>query len=117
MKVAYVPGAGDSYAGRGRRDGRSQVLTLSREMRNYILQQHIDDNDTFGVSVKCEGDLYDATYKYQVELVFPKVGILKAPVSVNGKLLAETGDLQVLEHDTYGSVVASVQNLVATYAA
>ena len=117
LQVQYVPGAGDSYAGRARRDGRAQTITLDREFRDYILQQHIDDNDTLGVYVKAEGEVFDSPHKYQVELVFPKVGILKAPVSVNGRILAEVGDLQVLEHATYGSVIAIVQNLVATYAA
>ncbi len=117
MAAKFVPGAGDAYAARIVRGNRVQTLSLDREFRDYIMQQHIDLNDTFGVYIKCEGDLYDATYKYQVELIFPKVGVLKAPISIKDKLLAEAGDLQVLEHDTYGSVIAYVQNLVATYAA
>ncbi len=117
LAARFVPGAGDSYAARIVRGGRTQALALDREFRDYIMQQHIDANDTFGVYIKCEGDLYDATYKYQVELIFPKVAVLKAPVSVRDKIMAEAGDLQVLEHDTYGSVIAYVQNLVTTYAA
>ena len=115
--VQFVPGAGDSYAGRYLREGRTQTLKLDREFRNYILQQHIDDNDTFGVYILCEGAIFDSPHKYQVEIIFPKVAVLNAPISIDGKRVAEAGDLIVLEDDTYGSVIANVKNLQGTYAA
>ena len=99
------------------REGRTQTLKLDREFRDYILQQHIDDNDTFGVYILCEGAIYDTPHKYQVEIIFPSVAVLTAPLSVDGKRLGEAGDLKVLEDDTYGSVIAKVKNLQATYAA
>lgn len=117
MQVKFVPGSSGAYAGRGLRGGRTQTLSLDREFREYIMQRHITANDTFGVHILCQGDLYDSTYCYQVEMIFPQVGVLKAPISVKDKLMAEVGDLQVLEHDTYGSVICRVDNLVATYAA
>lgn len=117
MQVTFVPGASGAYAGRALRGGRTQTLSLDREFREYIMQRRITANDTFGVHIVCQGDLYDSTHHYQVELIFPKVGVLKAPVSVREKRLAEVGDLQVLEHDTHGSVICRVDNLVATYAA
>jgi len=115
--VQFVPGVGDSYAGRYLREGRTQTLKLDREFRDYILQQHIDDNDTFGVYILCEGAIFDDPHKYQVELIFPSVAVLTAPLSVDGKRMGEAGDLKVLEDDTYGSVIAKVKNLQATYAA
>lgn len=117
LEVQYVPGAGGAYASRAIRGGRVQKLKLDREFREFIMQQHMTDNDTIGVYILAEGALYDAVYKYQVEIIFPKVAVLAAPISVDGKRLAEAGDLQVLEHDTYGSVIVNVQNLQATYAA
>jgi hypothetical protein len=117
LDVRFVPGAGGAYASRAIRAGRMQKIKLDREFREYILQQHIDDNDTLGLYVLAEGALYDDTYKYQVEIIFPKVAVLSSPISVDGKRLAEAGDLQVLEDDTYGSVIVIVQNLQATYAA
>ena len=119
LQVQFVPGAGGAYAFRAIRDGRAQKLKLDREFREFILQQHIADNDTIGAYILVEGAAYDASplQKYQVELIFPKVGVLSAPVSVDGKRLAEAGDLQVLEDDTYGSVVVKVKNKQATYAA
>lgn len=117
LEVQFVPGATGDYATRAIRQGRQQKIKLDKDFKDYILQQHIDDNDTMGLYVKAEGALYDATYKYQVELIFPKVAVLASPISVDGKRLSESGDLQVLEDATYGSVIVIVQNLVATYAA
>lgn len=117
FEITFTPGAGDAYAARCFRPARSQTLKLNREFREYILQQHIDDNDTFGVYILAEGAVYDSPHKYQVELIFPKCAVLSAPLSVDGKVNAEAGDLVVLEDDTYGSVIAKVKNLQATYAA
>jgi hypothetical protein len=117
LEVTFGFGADGAYANRCFRSARSQTLKLDREFRDYILQQHIDDNDTFGVTILAEGALYDATYKYQMYVIFPKVGVVTSPISVNGKIVAEAGDLQILEDDTYGSVMVIIQNLVDTYAA
>lgn len=117
MQIQFVPGAGDVYASAAFRDGRNQTLKLNREFRDYIMQMQIEENEYFGVYILCEGALFDDTYKYQVELIFPRCAVLSAPISVDGKRLAEAGDLVVLEDSTYGSVIMNVQNLVAAYAA
>jgi hypothetical protein len=117
LEIQFVPGAGGSYASRAIRNGRQQKIKLDREFREFILQQHMEDNDTLGLYILAEGAVYDSPHKYQVEIIFPKVGVLSSPISVDGKRLAEAGDLQVLEDDTYGSVIVKVKNLQATYAA
>lgn len=114
---SFIPGAAGDYAGKYIRDGRTQKITLDREFYDTIMQQHIDDNDTFGLYLKAEGELYDSTYKYQVEIIYPKCGVMQAPVSVDGKKLAEKVEIQPFEDATYGSIIVKVQNLVATYAA
>jgi hypothetical protein len=116
-EIKPVPGAGGDYAGKYQRGGRTQMLKVNREFREFILQQHLTDNDTFGVYILCEGEVYDSPHKYQVEVIFPKVAVWNMPFSVDGKRLAEAGDLKVLEDATYGSVIVKVKNLVATYAA
>lgn len=116
-EIEFVPGAGGTYASRYYRPARTQTIKLDREFRNYILQQHIDDNDDFGLYILCEGAVYNSPHKYQVSIVFPKVGVLSAPLSVSGKRVAEAGDLLVLQDDTYGSVIAFVKNLQSSYAA
>lgn len=115
--VEFVPGAGDSYASRYFRSGRTQTVRFNREMRDYILQQHIDDNDTFGLEILAEGAVFDSPHKYTVHIVFPLLSVVKAPISVDGKRIAEAGDLLPLEDSTYGSVIAIVKNMQETYAA
>jgi hypothetical protein len=117
LEVEFGFGAGGAFASRAWRPNRTQKISLDREMRDHILQRHIVDNDTFGLYLLAEGAVYDDPHKYQVELIFPKLGVLTAPIKVNGKKFGETGDLQVLEHDTYGSVVVKVKNLQSSYAA
>ena len=117
LEITFSPGAGDSYAARCFRPARNQTIRLNREMREYILQQHIDDNDDFGLYILAEGAVYNSAHKYQVAIVFPKVAVLTSPISVDGKVNAEAGDLLVLQDDTYGSVIAYVKNLQASYAA
>lgn len=117
LEVQFVPGAGGQYASRAMRGGRSQRIKLDREFREFIMQQHMEANDTLGLYVLAEGAVYDSPHKYQVELIFPRVAVMSAPISVDGKRLGEAGDLQVLEDDTYGSVIVKVKNLQAAYAA
>jgi len=116
LEIEFVPGAGGSYATSCFRPARSQTLKLDRKFKDFILQQHILDNDHFGFRVLCQGAEYEPGHKYQVELIFPKVAVLNSPLSVNGKVLAEAGDMAVLEDDTYGSVIVNVKNLQAGYA-
>jgi len=69
------------------------------------------------VEILAEGAVYDSPHKYQSRIVFPKVGVITAPLNVGGKRVAEVGDLRVLEDDTYGSVITKTKNLQSTYAA
>jgi hypothetical protein len=118
LKPEFTPGSGSGvYANRALRDARVQKLTLDRVFRDYLLGQRLDDNEEIVVYALAEGALYDSTYKYTVELIFPKVAVLQTPYSLDGKRIAEKGDLLVMEDDDYGSVIANVKNKVATYAA
>jgi len=117
LQLEMCLGGSGTYADRAFRDGRVQTLKFNREFRDYIIQQHIDSNDTFAVKILAEGATFDAPHKYTVQLLFPKVAVINAPLSANGKRLAEAGDFIVLEDSTEGSVIATVKNLVATYAA
>jgi hypothetical protein len=80
------------------------------------MQQQIANNDTFGVHLLALGAEYESGHNYQVELIWPKCAILNAPLSVDGKKLAEAGELVVLQDGTYGSVIAKVKNLQTAYA-
>lgn len=117
MVIEYRVGGIGTYANYAMRKGRVQTLTLNREMREHILQQKIKDNEYFGAYMKATGAEFETGKNYYVEFVFPRCNVLKAPVSVNDKILAEAGDLTVLQDDTYGSLRVKVGNKVATYAA
>lgn len=117
LAVEFVAGAGDVYASRAFRPNRTQTLRLNREMRDYIVQNYMDQNEYIGGYILASGAAIDESHDYQVELIFPRLGILTAPISVDGKRIAEAGDLTVLEDDTYGSVIAKVKNVQETYAA
>lgn len=117
LNVAFTLCAGGAYAGKAFREGRNQTVKLSREMRNMMLQHYMRANEYFGLHLLCEGDEFDTGHNYTVELIFPRMGILSAPMSTDGKKIAEAGDLQVLQDGTYGSVIARVKNMASAYAA
>ncbi len=117
MLVEYRVGGTGSYSNYALRQGRQQTLKLDRQMRDYILQQKIKDNEYFGVSMKATGAEFESGKNYYVDAVFPRCNVLKAPLKVNGKIMGEEGDLIVMEDDTYGSAIVVVANKVATYAA
>jgi hypothetical protein len=90
---------------------------MDRDFRDFLLAQHLEDNDTLALYLKAVGPEFEAGVRYQVELVFPKVGVVQAPVKVAQRRLVEEVQLAVLEDETYGSVSAYVQNQVGGYAA
>ena len=117
LQIEFRPGATGAYATSAFREGRQQKLSLNREMREYILQNFMNTDELFGVYLKAHGAEFASGENYKVEIIFPKVGVLNAPISVDGKRLAEAGDLQVLQDDVYGSVIVKVINQVSAYAA
>jgi hypothetical protein len=117
LTVESTPGAGGNYANRAFRTGREQSLKFDRDFRDFILAQNLRDNDTLGVYLKATGPEFETGFKYQVELVFPRVAVLGTTVKVNQRRLGEEVEFSVLEDDTYGSVVAYVQNQVSRYVA
>lgn len=117
LEIEFLPGAGDAYASRAFRPARSQSISLNREFRDYVLQNYMEANESFGLYALAEGPAYDASHKYQVELVFPRVGVIKSPLAVDGQKNVEAGDLAVLEDAAYGSAIVKVKNLVSAYMA
>ncbi|MFA4902871.1 MAG: hypothetical protein WC600_09010 [Desulfobaccales bacterium] len=112
-----TPGAGGNYANRAFRTGREQSLKFDKDFRDFILAQNLKDNDTLGISLKATGPEFAPGVNYQVELVFPRVAVLGTTVKVYQRRLGEEVEFAVLEDDTYGSVVAYVQNQVSSYVA
>lgn len=112
-----TPGAGGDYASRAFRTGREQKLELDRDFRDFLLAQHLKESDYLALYLKAVGPEIEPGVTYQVELVFPKVAVMAAPVRMAQRRVVEEVEFAVLEDDTYGSVVAYVQNKVNSYAA
>ena len=117
QSIEYRIGGNSTYAGYQLRQGRIQTLTLNREARDVIFQQRIEDNEYFTVRMLATGSEFATGENYKVEMIFPRCNILDAPLSADGIVMAEAGDLRILEDDTYGSAIIKVTNQVATYAA
>jgi hypothetical protein len=117
MLIEFRIGGTGAYANFAIKQGRAQTLKLDRQLRDYLLQQKMADNEDMVVYMKATGAEFETGKNYSVEIVFPKCNVLKAPITVDGKILAEAGDLIVLEDTTLGSVRCEVANVVATYAA
>lgn len=116
MAIEFRVGGAGSYANYAIRKGRTQTLKLSRQFRDYIMQQKISDNEYLGVRMIATGAEFETGKNYYVDIVFPRCNVLKADVTVADTVLAEAGDLVVLQDDTYGSVRVEVANKVAGYA-
>lgn len=116
LDIQFRPGGTGAYANYTIRGGRVQTLKLSRQMREFILQRAIIDNEYFGVSLKATGAEFESGKNYYVELIFPRCCVLDAPIVVADKVLGEEGDLKIMEDDTYGSVLGWVGNKVSGYA-
>ncbi|MFZ5448604.1 MAG: hypothetical protein ACOZFS_08230 [Thermodesulfobacteriota bacterium] len=112
-----TPGAAGNYANRAFRTGREQSLKFDRDFRDFLMAQNLKDNDTLGIYLKATGPEFEPGFKYQVELVFPRVAVLGTTVKVHQRRLGEEVEFAVLEDDTYGSVAAYVQNRVSSYVA
>jgi hypothetical protein len=112
-----TPGAGGNYANRAYRIGREQSLKFDRDFRDFLLAQNLKNNDTLGVYLKATGPEFEPGVTFQVELIFPRVAVMGTTVKVYQRRLGEEVEFAVLEDDTYGSVVAYVQNRVSSYVA
>jgi hypothetical protein len=117
LSLERTPGGGTDYANRALRTGREQKLTLDRDFRDFLLSQHLKDGDCLGFYLRAQGPEWAPGRHYQVELIFPKVAVVAAPVKTAQRRLAEEVELAVLEDETFGSVIAYVQNRVSGYAA
>ncbi len=115
-KISFVPCGGGSYASMHERGGRAQTVKVNRRFRDFIFQQHIKDNDSFGLYIRAEGAEFAPGERYQVEIIYPRVGLLTSPISVSDKKLAEAGDFIVLESGEYPTTIVRVKNKWANYA-
>jgi hypothetical protein len=99
--------------------GRTQKLSFKRDLWDAINRLRLRAGDYFSVHIVCTGDVIpgETTERYRLEMFFPRCMFLTAQPGVDGNKLSEQLDIQVLEDETLGSVLAFVTNGVAAYAA
>lgn len=106
------------YAGIMKRSGVTQTITLSKELRDALMGELFDAEETIGVHVVAEGPVFDGdTENYRYERVWTKCALMDRQFGTENSRNQETISFEVLADATYGSTLGIIQNLVATYAA
>ena len=112
-------GSGELCASDAIRKGREITVKLSERLRTAVLQWQWDHPETEQLSlyVRIRGaEIVPASgYYFGADIVFPLCGIVKMPVAVNGKVLAQEGDLIVMDDGSYGGAFIRVWNQVSAY--
>jgi len=100
LELSRFPGA-SGPAARAVRGGREITISLTESLRDTTRQYQADNPDVENVAVALlvQGAEIDegAGYYFGAEIVFPRCGIIQTPVVVEGKRLAQAGDLVVLD--------------------
>lgn len=112
-----VTGFSGAYANFAEAGGIEQKLTLDKEMRDFVVQNLLGKVEYFGVRAYLLGAEFETGKTYLVDLVWPRCAFVNQQKSVDGVVVAEKGDIEVLEDDTYGTIWAMVANKVAAYGA
>lgn len=115
--IEFRVGGTGSYANYAILKDRTQTLKLDREMRDHLLQYFLQEDEYFAVQATATGVEFETGKNFYVDLIFPRVSILDAPISVADKVIAEAGDFHVHYDATAGfSCRAEIANQVAGYA-
>ncbi len=110
-------GGSDVYGGKCRRGERTQKLTISKEMYDYVMTREMQDNRTFSVQLDCQGDEISSGVYYGLKLTWPQLVVMDNPIGSLNNNNAETVDLKPMESATYNSVYAVTTDAVAAYMA
>jgi hypothetical protein len=112
------PGA-SGPAAHALRGAREISIALSEPMRDSIRAYQADhpDMETVALSLDVQGAEIDpeSGLRFGARLVFPRCGILRAPVKAQGGRLARDGELVALDDGVHGGVAVRCLNQVASY--
>jgi hypothetical protein len=120
INIQHVPDAsGALHAGESLRAGRIVSIRLSEKLKNTIRQYQLDHAESEHISLYlqlrgAEIDTGTGIY-FGADLIFPRCGIINAPLSVSGKHLSQEGDLIVLDDGTYNGVIIKCYNQQSSY--
>jgi len=119
LKPELTPGAGQSQvANQAMRGRREQTLELSRQMKDAVYQLMADgDFSTFGLIVEATGGKIGSTsHDYSMKVIFPMAALKGAEAKLDGERLGETLQVQILEGNSYPSVIVQLKNAWPAYA-
>lgn len=106
------------YAGVMKRTGRTQTVTLSKELRDDLMNAMYNAEENIGLHIIADGpSLGVAGGSYRYERIWPRLAITDRQLSSENSRNQETLTLEALVDPVYGSTIAVIQNLVNTYAA
>jgi len=105
------------YAGLLKRTGRTQTITLSKELRDAVMGELYDGLDTIGLHIVTEGPIIDGmtAQRYGYERVFPKLAIMDSQLGSESALNQETLTLEAMNDGSYGSTISMITNNVSQY--
>jgi hypothetical protein len=112
LELRRFPGA-SGPAACAVRGGRELTVSLTESLRDTVRQYQADHPETEHVSVALliRGAQIDSGGEYfGAEIIFPCCGIIEAPVVVEGRRLAQAGDLVVMDDGQYGGVIIRCYN-------
>jgi len=99
--------------------GRDLSIKISERLRNTVRQWQADHPETEFLSLylKLRGAeiIPGFGYHFGADIIFPKCGILKAPVSTKGKIFSQEGDLLVMDDGNYGGIFIRTWNQESAY--
>jgi len=112
-------GSNNPWASEAVRAQRDLTVKLSERLRNTLRQWQADHPETEQISLylKIRGAeiVPQSGYYFGADIIFPECGILNAPIAVNGKFLAQEGDLLVMDDGTYHGAFIRTWNQVSQY--
>jgi hypothetical protein len=117
LELKHFPGEAGPAA-MALRGGRELTITLTERLRDTVRQYQADHPDTEEVAVALliqGAEIDPGGPRFGAELIFPRCGILAAPVTVSNQRLAQAGDLVVLDDGQSGGVIVRCYNQAPSY--
>ncbi|MFO8056103.1 MAG: hypothetical protein R6V10_02255 [bacterium] len=118
LEIKRFPGD-SGPAACGLRGKREITISLTESLRSSVRQYQADNPDTEQLSVAflLQGAEIDEGegYRFGAEIIFPKVGIMEAPIETQAGRLAQAGDLVVMDDGAYGGVLINCFNRQSGY--
>lgn len=120
ITIHHGPDAsGSLYATDSHREGVNFEITITKKMKDAIIQASMDKGDQENIAVRlllqgAEIDSGEGFY-FGGEIIFPRCRLASAAIGDAGKIKQEVPVLQVMDDGTYGGIIAIIYNQVSAY--